>query len=72
MDINIKELDNLTLRQFYMNARMTCMGSLDHNKRERNWAGAEKYAEELIRRHIIVPTYEEVKANGIFNGIGSF
>ena len=72
MDINIKDLNNITLRRFYLNARMTYLGSLGRQKSERNKVGAEKYAEEMRLRSMQVPSDDEVKREGIFNGIGCF
>ena len=65
-----KELETAELRQWYMNAYATrhCLG---HKKHNRNRRLTELYREELQSRGENVPSDEEVKEFGKFNGQGS-
>ena len=65
-----KELETAELRQWYVNAYATrsCLG---HNKHYRNRNLTELHSEELQSRGANVPSDEEVKEFGKFNGQGS-
>jgi hypothetical protein len=65
-----KELETNELRQWYMNAYAT-RGCLGHKKHHRNRHLTELYREELQSRGANVPSDEEVKKFGRFNGQGS-
>lgn len=56
----------------YCNAKKTGMACLGHWKAQRNEERVEKYEKELKENGERIPTYEEMKEHGVFNGDGAY
>lgn len=63
-----KDIDDRTLRTWYLNARTTHYRALGHGKASRNEDAMRRYEQLMRDRGMVVPPMDET---GVFNGEGS-